>query len=618
MDGTLSYQITLENAQAVAALRRFDNVAKQVSSSMNSLGSSSASVAAPVSRLAGVQQAASAAASMMGSSFGTAALGAGSLMASLGPLLTVLAAVSLAIGSLQAIGQGIGLANEAEKTAIAFKTLTGNAEQAQAVIGMLSQMAIDTPFSEADIQGGARALLAARVPAGQLKTELRALGNIASATNGDIGRLATVYAQVAGKGKLYAEELQQFVEQGAGELRQAVAATLGVTTGELMEMMQAGEVGFSTLQQAMQGLAGETGKWGNAMSEQSQTNLGLLSSLGDNVGKILRLLATPISDGPLKSFLAEAVNLSSKVSAVLSEGMRTGQMGEVLKQSLILGAKLGVNALINLVASIPSRVMSHLQMLADLVKAALSGSVSAFAELRKQLGSFDLSTMQFDTSEQTEFFKKLADGAKTAGAALEQGSKTWSQDLDSTGKTEDAAKAGKEQAKSEADAYKEHLDQQMRNSSLRDDLAKEKATADKKAADSLFGNAAYQVKKPTMAAPRAGGGYDNGMIPAAQTAADASAAIQGYSREKQGGADAARGRAAAGMQAARQRVAGDYARNFEPLYGPPTGPGRAVNAALTPAGPGQAGAARAGGDGMSGLAAKMDSMISELQRIRTQ
>jgi hypothetical protein len=108
------------------------------------------------------------------------------------------------------------------------------------------------------------------------------------------------------------------------------------------------------------------------------------------------------------------------------------------------------------------------------------------------------------------------------------------------------------------------------------------------------------------------------MIPAAQTAADASAAIQGYSREKQGEAAAARGRAAAGMQAARQRVAGDYARNFEPLYAP-TGPGRAVNAALTPAGPGQAGAARAGGEaGMSGLSAKMDQMISELQRIRTQ
>lgn len=677
MDGTLQYQISLENAQAIQALERFSQSADKMAAKIDGIRTTAGGASGPTSSLfdkiasagsniantvAGVEalgkaikwlkgaEVAAAASAQVASTanaalaatsrtaaagatagavglglFGGAAAGAtvavGAFMASLAVILPVIAAISLAFSGLQALSKGIGLANEAEKTAIAFKTLTGNAEQAQAVIGMLSQMAIDTPFNEAEIQGGARALLAARVPASQLKTELRAIGNIASATNGDVGRLATVYAQVAGKGKLYAEELQQFVEQGAGELRQAVASTLGVTTAQLMEMMQAGEVGFSTLQQAIQDLAGETGKWGGAMADQSQTNLGLLSSLGDNVAKILRLLATPISDGPLKAFLAEAVSLSSKVSAVLSEGMRTGQMGEVLKQSLILGAKLGVNELISLVASIPGRIMGYLENLAGLVKAALSGSVGAFAELKKQLGSFDLSTMQFDTSEQTEFFKKLVDGAKTAGAALEEGSKTWAEDLDSTGKTGDAAKAGKAQADAEAKAYKAHLDQVMKDSSLRDDLAKEKSDAGQKAADNLFGNKAYQVKKPA-AAPRAGGGYrDNSIMAAAQVAGEADAKIQGYSREKQGGADAARARAAAGMNAARGRVEADTARGFGTLYNPrPTAPGAAVNATLTPGGPGQAAAGRSGGadSGNAQLVGKLDAMIAELQRIRTE
>ena len=696
MDGTLQYQISLENAQAIAALERFNQSADKMAAKIDGIrtssggaqgataslfdrianaGSNIANTVAGVKALgeaikwlkgaetaaaAGAQVASAANATLATTSrlagtgatagavglglFGGAAAGAtvavGAFIASLAVILPVIAAVSLAFAGLQAIGKGLGLANEAEKTAIAFETLTGSAEQAQAVIGMLSQMAIDTPFNEAEIQGGARALLAARVPASQLKTELSAIGNIASATNGDVGRLATVYAQVAGKGKLYAEELQQFVEQGAGELRQAVASTLGVTTGQLMEMMQAGEVGFSTLQQAIQDLAGETVKWGGAMEAQSKTNLGLLSSLGDNVGKILRLLATPISDGPLKAFLAKAVELSSKVSAVLSEGMRTGQMGEVLKQSLILGAKMGINALINLIASIPSRVMGHLQMLADLVRAALSGSVGAFAELRKQLGSFDLSKMQFDTSEQTEFFKKLADGAKTAGAALEQGSQTWAEDLDSTGKTGDAAKAGKDRAKAEGDAYKQHLDQMMKDSALRDALAGEDAANKNKAADNLFGNKAYQVKK---APATGGGGYrDNSMVSAAQTAGDASRKIQGYSREKQGGAEAARARAGQRVTDARNRVeatkgarqeslgeaskrlSDTFAEKFGSNAGSPVIPNikpdaatKAAQNALTPA-KNPANDTAAKDKGNSEVVTKLEAVVAELQRIRTE
>ncbi len=454
-DGTLDYQIRLDSAQALAAMERFANVADRAEGEMRQLGSASSAAGASLQTMQGgvgtstaalnnsaraaqtaqaAQTALAASARAAGAGSAAASMGVtglaastSGLMVALGPLLPILAAVSLAVSGLSALAQGIGLANEAERTAIAFKTLTGSAEEARAVVGMLSQMAVDTPFKEAELQGGARALLAARVPAGALKTELSALGNIAAATQGDIGRLATVYGQVAGKGKLYAEERQQFVEQGAGELRQAVAETLGVTTAELMEMMQAGQVGFSTLQTAIQNLAGEGGKWGQAMAEQSRGNLGLLSSLADNVGKILRLLATPISDGPLKTFLQSAVEVSGQVAAALQGAMATGNVGELLKQGLIFGAKEGLNALIDLVASILERIAASLMRTANLVKAALSGSAEAIKEL---MGSFDPGKMKFDTTEQTDFFKKMGEAGKASADALKPAAEGWEEAMD--------------------------------------------------------------------------------------------------------------------------------------------------------------------------------------------
>lgn len=738
MDGKLQYQIELENADAIAAIERFNAASAQMAAKIDGIRTTSggadtasssffdkvadagskiantvagleslgkvltwlkgAQTAAAVSAQAGTAAnsllgAASRAAGagavvgaagigLFGGAAAAAAVSVGVLMTALGVLLPVIAAGSLAIsgftGTLAGLKRGIGLANTFEQTSIAFRTLTGDVEQAKAVMTMLSQMAIDTPFNEADLQGGARALLAARVPASMLKQELKAIGNIASATNGDIGRLATVYAQVAGKGKLYAEELQQFVEQGAGELRQAVASTLGVTTGQLMELMQKGEVGFSVLQTAIQSLAGETGKWGDAMSAQSNTNLGLLSSLSDNFGKILRLLSTPIAEGPIKAFLQSAVAISSEVATTLAAAMEEGRVGEFLGLALIMGAKMGYNGFMDVLDKLKQETAAWAMQNAKMIGDVLSGNFSsALSKAALIMSSFDKKSERFDLAPEKAGMAKIVGDAKES--ALGRRREKFATDLDSVPgadpslpdlpalpKTAEAARktvgldpltpkglkamglpslpqTPEEAAKMLADPDRPvpgvpQAPRFTQPPSLVNPPAAEAATEP--------GTDPATPREPTVQAPGgatvmapktgapatatvpipASPGRPAAAVPqiplptappieaAARVAADAGAKIQGYSREKQGGVAAANARAAQRMADARSRIAQAY--NPQPAAA-------AVQAAVTPgartAGAGSAGAEGGGaGGGSASMISKLEEIKGELQRIRTK
>ena len=446
MSDALRYAITLDSATAVAALERFNLTAGRLDHGLLQTGRAATAAGSQTSLFAG--------------SVGVMAAGA------------VVATAALA--ALAAAAKGLSLAAEFEQTNIAFKTLTGSAETAKQVIQDIGDLAIETPFSEKDLQGAAKSMLAARVPAAALKGELTTMGNIAAATGGDIGRLSNVYSQVAGKGKLYAEELQQFVEQGAGEIRQAVAEELGVTTAELNDMMAAGKVGFSTLQGALTRLAGAGGKWGHGMADQSKTTLGLLSSLQGAVSKVLRLLMQPVNDGPIRAFLTTAVEVATKAASVIQNAIAKGKVGETLKQSLILGAKLGVNATVNFIASIPGKIKSALAAVGRALAAALTGGADAAMDI---LGSFNTNTLNFDTSKQETYFKSLTEGAKTATKAIEE-TNDWAKALDATTADKDSKnKSGENVGPTDDERRKKAQDMAQNRNDIMGEIAQLKALA---------------------------------------------------------------------------------------------------------------------------------------------
>lgn len=390
------------------------------------VATSATAATAGTSGLATASRAAGAGLGFMGAAAGGAALGVGAIMTAAAAAMPVILAVAGAFAVGAAAFKGVGLAASMEQDLIAFKTLTGSMEQAKTTLAELTQLAESTPFELPDVTAAAKKLLAAKVPTAALADEFRALGNVAAATGADIGGLATVYGQVAGKGKLYAEELQQFVEQGAGALRGALAESLGVTTGMLMDMLSEGKVGFSDLRTAIQGLAGEGGKWGNAMAEQSQTTLGLLSTLKDNVNAIFRAFGTPVNDGPIKAALQSLVKGSGMAAKLVTGAIQQGKIWETLRDVMALGMKMGANKVIEIASELPGKLKPFFKEVGEALKAALKGNF----ELLAQLGQFDLGKMKFDTSGEEGRIGATIQGTQMGEAAAQAFNDAWANELD--------------------------------------------------------------------------------------------------------------------------------------------------------------------------------------------
>jgi tape measure domain-containing protein len=251
-----------------------------------------------------------------------AAAGIGAVILAAAPLIPILIAVAAALKTAQvsfgAFKKGIGLANEMEQLNVSFKAVLGSAASAQALLGAVRRTSEETGDSFQELTKAARTLLTA-VPEGALAGELKAISTIAKVTGGDLQGLAKAYSQVASAGRVQGDELEQFVDQGAGVIKRVMAEVMGVSNATFKKMTEDGKVGFSVLQEAVQRLGGETGKWSSALVEAQNANNNLWSKSKSNVSEILRMLASPIADGPLKQVLQTLEMLTRKARDYVAE-----------------------------------------------------------------------------------------------------------------------------------------------------------------------------------------------------------------------------------------------------------------------------------------------------------
>jgi tape measure domain-containing protein len=190
---------------------------------------------------------------------------------------------------------GLKAAAAQEQTLISFESLLGSAQKGQAVFEQIRQFAAATPFELPQLTDVAKRFLTFSKTVGiaedQLIPFLTTVGNIASVTgSGALGmdRVALALGQIASKGKLSLEELNQISEGLPGFSGiAAIAAAKGITTAEAMKQISAGTIsakdGVAALLQGMQKFPGAA----SAMEKQSQTLLGLFSTFKDEVTESL-------------------------------------------------------------------------------------------------------------------------------------------------------------------------------------------------------------------------------------------------------------------------------------------------------------------------------------------
>lgn len=186
----------------------------------------------------------------------------------------------------------------------AFKTLIGSERTANALMSQLMDTAAKTPFGMTDIAQSAKQLLAYGVAAEDVNGTLIRLGDIAAGLSIPIGDLAYLYGTTMVQGRLYTQDLNQFVGRGIpliGEL----AKQFGVAEKDVKGLVEAGRVGFPEVKKAIEALTSEGGKFGGLMDAQSKTITGQISNIEDSIEQMFNELGKQ-SEGAINSVLDTA------------------------------------------------------------------------------------------------------------------------------------------------------------------------------------------------------------------------------------------------------------------------------------------------------------------------
>ena len=214
------------------------------------------------------------------------------------------AATPFALGMVGAFG-GIGAmaiksAADMEQAKVAFTTMLGSADLAGKKLAEISDFARKTPFELPQVVQGAKQLLAYGIEADKLIPTFTNLGNIAAGVGMDkLPNLILAFGQVKAATKLTGAELRQFTEAGV-PLLDELAKMMGVTAGDIQDMVSKGLIGFPLVEQALKNLTGEGGRFDAMMEKQSKTLSGTISNLKDNLGRLLRSIVGITEEGTVR------------------------------------------------------------------------------------------------------------------------------------------------------------------------------------------------------------------------------------------------------------------------------------------------------------------------------
>lgn len=212
----------------------------------------------------------------------------------------------------------INIHGEFQKTSIAFETMLGSKEKADALMAQMVETAAKTPFDLQGVTSGAKQLLAYGTSADKVNETLVRLGDIASGLSIPLGELVYLYGTSMSQGRLFTQDVNQFMGRGI-PLVAELSKELGETESEIRKMVTEGKVGFPELQKVIENMTNEGGKFYNLMEMQSTTLSGQISNLGD------------AWDSMLNSIGEEAQGIASiTISAVTSIIENYDKVGKII------------------------------------------------------------------------------------------------------------------------------------------------------------------------------------------------------------------------------------------------------------------------------------------------
>lgn len=265
--------------------------------------------------------------------------------------------------SIASVAAGVSLGMLAKKVAevrgevqqleVAFETMLGSKQKADALMAQMVELAAKTPFGLQDVTNGAKQLLAFGSATEEVAEEITMLGDIASGLSIPLGDLIYLYGTTRTQGALFTQDLRQFMSRGI-PLADELAKVMGKSTDEVRELVSAGKVGFPEVQKALQGMTSEGGQFGGLMAKQAETITGQISALQDAIYQMLNEIGKS-NEGVISAVLSGAswivehyepiLNILSKV--VIAWGAYRAALIAVAAVQKIKDAALLAKTLVN-------------------------------------------------------------------------------------------------------------------------------------------------------------------------------------------------------------------------------------------------------------------------------
>jgi tape measure domain-containing protein len=175
-----------------------------------------------------------------------------------------------------------------EQTRLQFRTMLGDVAKGDAALNMLNEFSNVTPFSNMEVVGAGKKLLAFGVPAQQLQDILKMTGDVSAGTGKDFQELSGIVGKVFAKGKADSEALNQMVEAGVPIIK-VLGQQYGKSGAEVYKMAEKGQISSQMMIAAYQNMTAEGGVFEDMMAKQAGTLGGQWSTI---IGKIQLTAAT--------------------------------------------------------------------------------------------------------------------------------------------------------------------------------------------------------------------------------------------------------------------------------------------------------------------------------------
>lgn len=219
--------------------------------------------------------------------FGSAAIRTSQLLAA------SIAGVATAVGYLGA--KSVKLAADLEVQTVAFERLLGSADAAKAKLEELQTFAAATPFTFTELTDATKRLLALGYAADEIKPVLTSLGDAAFGLgrgNEGLHLMIKAFGDIRTKGYLMTQEVRQLAENGVPAF-EILAQKIGVSIPDAMQMVEDRAISSQVAINAF--MSGINDRFGGMMEIQSQTMLGMWSTIVDEAENSMRIVGKQIT-----------------------------------------------------------------------------------------------------------------------------------------------------------------------------------------------------------------------------------------------------------------------------------------------------------------------------------